>query len=102
MTNLQLSNETLLDHFNPTSISELISQGSKIEAVHTPEKGLDVYLDDEVIETARELHLILTTHSGGEVKIRCHEKHGDVDDWHDIMVPNISVNLEILRSSDAK
>ena len=86
----------------PSQVSTQIANSERLEVYFDPERGLDVDVDGVNIVSAREFHLILTTHSGGEVKIRCHEKHGDVDDWHDIMVPNISVNLEILRSSDAK
>ena len=73
------------------SVAEQIASGSRIEAFFSPEKGLDVDVDGETILTAREFHMVLTTHSGGSVKIRCHEQHGDVDDWHDILVPNLSI-----------
>ncbi len=73
------------------SVAQKLSSGSRIEAFFSPEKGLDVDVDGETILTAREFHMVLTTHSGGTVKIRCHEQHGDVDDWHDILVPNLSI-----------
>ena len=73
------------------TVSQRIAKGSRIEAYFSPDKGLDVDVDGETILTAREFHMVLTTHSGGSVKIRCHEQHGDVDDWHDILVPNLSI-----------
>ena len=81
------------------TVSQKIAKGSRIEAYFSPDKGLDVDVDGETILTAREFHMVLTTHSGGEIKIRCHEKHGDVDEWHDIHVPNITVYTAISRDN---
>ena len=81
------------------TVSQKIAKGSRIEAYFSPDKGLDVDVDGETILTAREFHMVLTTHSGGELKIRCHEKHGDVDEWHDIHVPNITVYAAISRDN---
>lgn len=81
------------------TVSQRIAKGSRIEAYFSPDKGLDVDVDGETILTAREFHMVLTTHSGGEIKIRCHEKHGDVDEWHDIHVPNITVYTAISRDN---
>mgnify|MGYP003133020799 FL=1 len=78
------------------TIAQKIAKGSRIEVYFNPDIGLDIDVDGETILTAREFHMVLTS-SDGQAQIRCHEKHGDIDEWHDIFVPNIIVYTAISR-----
>ena len=80
------------------TIAQKIAKGERSEAYFNPELGLDVDVDGETVLTAKEFHMVLTTHSGGNATIRCHEQHGDIDEWHEIIVPNIISYTAITRN----
>ena len=84
----------------PSQVSTRIANSERLEVYFDPERGLDVDVDGVNIVSAREFHLILTTHSGGSIKIRCHQKINDVDDWHDIVLPADAVYSAMTRSKD--
>jgi len=77
-------------------LSKSLRQGARIEAFYDPERGLSVDVNGEEVLTVKEFHMFLSS-SDGQVKIRCHEKHGDIDEWHDIHVSNIHVYSAISR-----
>lgn len=84
--------------FPQTEIAQRIANGDHIEAYYNPELGLEIDVDGETILTAKEFHLVLATHSGGQATIRCHEKHDDISVWHEIVVPNIISYTAITRN----
>ena len=82
---------------SPKSFLEKISQAKKIEVFFTPDRGLDVDVEGETILSTKEFHMLLTDNGDSSLKIRCHEKSGNIDEWHDILIPDVSVFSVITR-----
>ena len=70
------------------SLHERLANGAKVE-VYYAEDSLIVTVDDEVLENAREAHLVATNHKSGVlVKLRCFERINNIDKWTDYLVTN--------------
>ncbi len=69
------------------SLAELLSAGARIEA-QSDERGLEVLVNNEVITSIREIHVVATTREGvhPEVKLRCLTFHDGVEEWQDYII----------------
>ena len=86
-----------MDTSQQKSLMEKLSQAKKIEVFFTPDRGLDVDVEGETILSTKEFHLVVTDEGHSSLKIRCHQKYGNIDDWHDILIPDVSVFSVITR-----
>lgn len=69
----------------PLSALEKIESGQPIEILFNPEQGLEVTLDSEVL-VVREVHLVLTTHTGAVVKLRLLNRTSKIEEWHEYVI----------------
>ena len=86
-----------MDTSQQKSLMEKLSQAKKIEVFFTPDRGLDIDVEGETILSTKEFHMLLTDNGDSSLKIRCHEKSGNIDEWHDILIPDVSVFSVITR-----
>jgi hypothetical protein len=79
------------------SIAERLDRGEKVEVFST-EEGFAISLGDLVVDNVREIHLVITTHSGSELKIRQRFGQGDVIEWKDFYLQGVKFYLQASKS----